>query len=60
MSSGSRVVPFGGADGRYVIVAFSYFANTPKKLLKIENFVAKDQRHFHIDEVVSKNRKNIC
>ena len=28
--------------------------------INIENFVAKDQGHFLIDVVVSKNRKNIC
>jgi hypothetical protein len=43
-----------------IIIAFRYFANAPKNRPKTENFVAKDQRHFFIDEVVSENRKNVC
>jgi hypothetical protein len=68
MSSGRRVVPIGWADGQTdkwtdmtkIIVAFRYFANVPKNRPKIENVVVKEQRHFLTDEVVSKNRKNIC
>jgi len=41
-------------DTTKIIAAFRYFANAPKNRPKFENFVAKDQRPFLIDEAVSK------
>jgi hypothetical protein len=46
-------------DMTKLIVAFRDFATAPNNRPKIENFVIKDQRHFLIEDVVSKNRKNI-
>ena len=50
----------GQTDITKIIVAFRYFASASKNRPKMETFVAKDQRHFLIDLVVSQNRKNIC